>query len=137
MYEITNKATRNLRSDLVYPELSYQVVGALFEVGKNLGGGYREQYYQRALEEELTKMGVPFNKQVSCSLIYKGKKIGRGYIDLLVDGKIAVEIKKDRAFSKSNIDQLYSYLKATGLKLGILANFTRDGVKFRRIVNLR
>jgi len=58
-------------------------------------------------------------------------------IDFLVEDKILVEIKKGNYFSKKNIEQVYAYLKATGLKLAILANFTSTGVKFRRILNLR
>lgn len=59
------------------------------------------------------------------------------YIDFIINNKIILEIKKGDRFIKSNIDQIYSYLKVTGLKLGILANFTRKGIQFKRMVNLR
>ncbi len=59
------------------------------------------------------------------------------FADFIVAEKIIIEIKKGERFLKNNIDQLYSYLKATNLKLGILANFTRNGVQFKRIVNIR
>jgi GxxExxY protein len=57
-------------------------------------------------------------------------------LDFLYEDIIVIELKQGNGFSKRNINQIYSYLKATGLKLGLLINFTRDGVKFKRIVNL-
>lgn len=63
--------------------------------------------------------------------------IAKGYADFIIDGKIILEIKKGDSFRKSNIDQLHSYLKMTGLKLGILANFMSKGLLHKRIVNIR
>lgn len=69
-------------------------------------------------------------------LKYKGELIGKYRLDFLIDDKIVLEIKKDKLFSKKNIEQTFAYLKSRKLKLGILANFTREGLKFKRIVNL-
>ena len=126
-----------VKEGLMHPELSYKIVGALFEVFKQLRSGYREQYYQRALREEFGRIELPFKEQVSGVVQYKGKPIGKCYIDFLIDDKVILEIKKNGAFSKKNIDQVYSYLKALGLQLGILANFDQSGLKYKRIVNLR
>ena len=79
--------------------------------------------------------GLKFLEQVSISLNYKTKRIGRYFLDFLIEDKIVLEIKKDKYFSKQNIDQVLGYLKATKLKLGIVANFTSNGLKFKRIVN--
>jgi len=73
---------------------------------------------------------------VSAPLAYGGKTIGRYYLDFLIADKIVLEIKKGDRFLKTNIDQVYAYLKRFNLKLGILANFTKGGLKFKRIVNV-
>lgn len=121
---------------MVYPDLSFEVVGVLFEVFKNEGTGFLEKHYQRAVAEEFRNAGIEFIEQVPVKLEYKDKTVGTYFIDFVVEGKIVVEIKRKKDFSKKNIDQVYGYLKSSGLKLGILANFTEDGVKYKRIVNL-
>ncbi len=125
------------RKDLVYPELSYEIVGALIEVFKELGSGYQEKYYQKSVALEFKKRGSKFQEQVFVPLTYKGDDIGKYYLDFLIEGKVALELKKDKPFSKKNIEQVVAYLKANNLKLGILANFTRDGLKFKRILNIQ
>jgi len=95
-----------------------------------------EKYYQKALAIELKKLGLLFQEQVMVPLIYNGVSIGRYFLDFVVENKVAVELKKDNNFGKKNIDQLYSYLKVQDLQLGLLINFTKTGVKIKRIVNL-
>ncbi|OGE82094.1 MAG: hypothetical protein A3B10_00630 [Candidatus Doudnabacteria bacterium RIFCSPLOWO2_01_FULL_44_21] len=126
-----------LKKDLVYPELSYTIVGILFRVYKAIGAGFDEKHYQRAVARELEKSGLNFLEQVRLPLSYSGQSIGSFALDFLIEEKIILEIKKDKNFGSKNLDQVYSYLKATGLQLGILANFTKDGLKFKRIVNLK
>jgi len=125
------------RSDIIYPELSYTIIDILFEVYKHLGSGYTEKYYQKAIALELKRCNLKHKEQVFFPLKYKNIKIGNYYLDFLIEDKIILEIKKDKNFSKRNIEQVYNYLKAFNLKLGILANFTKDGVKFKRIINIK
>lgn len=125
------------RKDLIYPKLCYQIVGILFEVFKQLGIGYQEKYYQRIIAIELKENKLKFREQVPVVINYKGAKVGRYYLDFLIEDKIILEIKKHDKFSKANIEQVYGYLKAANLKLGILANFTKSGVKFKRIINIK
>lgn len=124
------------RKDLIYPELSYQIVGILFEVHNELGPGHHEKYYQRAIAEGLKKCKLSFQEQVYTPLTFKDAKIGSYYLDFLIEDKIALEIKKGDRFSKRHINQILSYLKTKNLKLGIIANFGSDGVKFKRIINI-
>lgn len=126
-----------LRNDLIYPELCYKVMGVLFEVFKQLGIGYQEKYYQRVIAIELENSKLKFKEQVPALINYKGVRVGRYYLDFLIEGKLILEIKKHDKFSKANIEQVFGYLKATKLKLGIIANFTKTGVKFKRIVNIK
>ncbi|MDP2741786.1 MAG: GxxExxY protein [bacterium] len=124
------------RTDLVYPELSYQIVGVLFTVFNALGYGYREKYYQRAIQEELKKLQMPFQEQISFPVVFKGQIIGRQIFDFLIDKKVVLEIKRGNFFSKTDIVQTTGYLKTANLKLGILARFSSKGLKFKRIINI-
>ena len=76
------------RDDLLFPELSFQLNGILFDISKHLGGGHREEYYERAVRIALQEARIPFREQVYVSLQYKGKNIGRYYLDFLIDDKI-------------------------------------------------
>jgi GxxExxY protein len=123
------------RKDLIYPELSYRITGILFEVYNELGGGYHEKYYQKAISIALNRCNLPYKEQIHVPLKFKGINVGN-YLDFLIDDKIILEIKKGEKFTRKNIEQVYAYLKATNLKLGILANFTKTGLRFKRILNI-
>lgn len=123
--------------DLVYPDLCYKIVGILYDVFNNVGPGHKEVVYQKALSTAFKQNGVKFQEQLYCPIKYRNTKVGKYYLDFLIEGKIILEIKKDTIFRHQSIRQVYSYLKIKKLKLGILANFTREGVRFKRIVNLK
>ncbi|MBU1146189.1 GxxExxY protein [Patescibacteria group bacterium] len=125
------------RNDLIYPDLCYKIIGVLYTAYNELGPGYQEKYYQKAVAEFLKVNSLFFEEQVNTPLIVNGNKIGSYYLDFLIDRKIILELKRGEVFRKSNIEQVFAYLKATNLKLGIIANFTKNGLKFKRIVNLR
>ncbi|MBI4118787.1 MAG: GxxExxY protein [Parcubacteria group bacterium] len=124
------------REDLVYPELSYKIVGILFDVYNSVGYGQDERTYQRAVATALNDVGLKFKEQVYFPLSYSGKKIGSGYLDFLVEDKIVLEIKKGDRFVKSHIDQVYRYLTGNNLRLGLLAYFAPRNVHFKRILNI-
>ena len=124
------------RQDLVYPDLSYIIVGCAYDVFNELGGGLPEKFYQRGFAKIFEIKKIPFRQQVYFPLKIKGHVIAKTYFDFLVFEKVIVELKKDNKFSRSNIEQVNSYLKISGLKLALLINFTSDGVVFRRLVNI-
>ncbi|MFA5797893.1 MAG: GxxExxY protein [Candidatus Woesearchaeota archaeon] len=128
-YKVTNK-------ELIYPDLCYKIVGILFDVWKEVGWGHKEHFYQKATEVEFKNKDINFESQVLSKVYFKEKPIGAYYFDFLIDNKIVLEFKVRNYFSKKDIEQVYSYLKSRDLKLGIIAHFTKDGVKFKRIVNL-
>lgn len=125
------------RKDLVYSELSYTIIGILFEVYNNLGPGHKEKYYQNAIAVAFKPAGISFKQQIYCPLIFKNNRVGDYFLDFLIEDKIVLEIKSGEKFLKQNISQVYSYLKVKNLKLGILANITKEGLKFKRILNLK
>ena len=124
------------REDLIYPELSYTLIGILFEVYNSLGPGHKEKYYQKAIATALHEASLLFEEQLHAPIIFKDSNVGNYFLDFLIENKIVLEIKSGEKFLKQNISQVYSYLQTKDLKLGILANFTKEGLKFRRILNL-
>jgi len=132
--EIKTKVKRN---DLLYPILSYQIIGILFEIFRQFGSGYQERYYQKIIAVEFNHCGLKFKKEIPAIIKYKGTKIGKYFFDFLIENKIILEIKKNNIFSRKHIKQVYAYLKVANLKLGIIANFTKEGIKFKRIVNIK
>ena len=124
------------RNDLVYPEFSYEIIGYAYEVWDELGPGHLEKIYQKSLAIVLRAKNRKFQEQVYYALKFRNEIVGKGFLDFLIDDKIIIELKKDGNFSKTNIEQVLNYLKLSNLKLVILINFTKEGVKFKRIVNV-
>ena len=124
------------RNDLIYPELSFNIIGCAFEVFNELGPGHSEKNYQKAMSVMFTNQKIPFKEQVYFPLYFKEKLIGKSFLDYLVDEKIIVDLKKNAYFSKTNIEQVLGYLKLTNLQLAILINFSTEGVLFKRVVNI-
>lgn len=111
-------------SELIYPEESYRIMGACFEVFKEKGCGFLEAVFQECLELELGDQAIPFAAQTQLALSYKGRRLKQTYTpDFICFGKIIVEIKAVSALTGEHRAQVHNYLKATGYKLGLLVNF--------------
>ena len=119
--------------DLLYKDLAYAVVGAAMEVHSILGPGFTETVYQTALERELTLRRIPFVAQKRIQVWYKDVLVADYYLDLVVDDKIDVELKAVDQLAPVHVSQVLSYLKASGLKLGLLINFGEARLRFQRI----
>jgi len=126
----------DLKTKIVYQELSYEIVGSVFEVYNSIGYGYPEKYYQKAVASVFKTKNINFKEQVAYNLKLNGEIIARNYLDFLVEDKVIVELKQGNHFSKNFLDQVKKYLKITDLKLAILVNFTSSGVKFLRVLNI-
>ncbi len=121
-------------SKLLYKELSFEIIGAAMEVHSTLGTGFLEEIYQKALERELSLRGIPFVAQQHIQVEYKGAMIADYYLDLVVDEKIDVELKAVSSLAPVHEAQILSYLKAGGLRLGLLFNFGEQSLVHKRIV---
>lgn len=121
-------------TSIIYSDLSYEVMGAIFEVHKELGPGFLESVYEKALLLELTNRGMKVDVEKVFDLTYKGKKVGTHRLDLIVEDKIVVELKTVERFAPHHTAELLSYLKASGHRLGILVNFSKAKVESRRVV---
>lgn len=121
---------------LIYPELSYQITGVLFEVYNQLKYGHREKIYQKAVAEVFKEKNIQYEKEVYYPVKIHDKIISRYYFDFLVDKKIVLELKVAEDFYQKDINQLLSYIKFQNYQLGILAIFSKEGIKYKRILNL-
>jgi len=109
---------------ILYKEECYAIQGAVFEVYRNMGCGFLEPVYQECLEKEFNRQNVLFQSQVQLALTYKGEKLDQVYKpDFICYGKIIVELKALKEIGDDHRAQLYNYLKATGMRLGLLVNF--------------
>jgi len=120
---------------LLFKDEVYATVGAALEVHNTLGCGFLESVYQEALEIELAARGIPFKSQPELPIIYKGHKLRKHYIaDLLVYEAIVAELKAMDRLTGTEEAQLLNYLKATGLKCGLLINFGTRKLEWKRMV---
>ncbi len=117
-----------------FEALSGRVLGAAVDVHKSLGPGFLESIYQRAMEVALSNRAVPFERQKEIRIAFEGVEVGFHRLDLVVDAQIVVELKAVKAFEDIHYAQLKSYLKATGLKVGLLLNFNAPTVAIKRVV---
>jgi len=114
----------NHERKIFFKEESYQIQGAIFEVYREMGCGFLESVYQECLEKELCKRGIQFVAQQELKLLYKGEQLQQTYKpDLICFGKIILELKAVKEVAPAHKAQVINYLKATGLKLGLLVNF--------------
>ena len=122
-------------SDLLYADEVYAIQGAIFEVYKTLGSGFLEGVYQEALELELTSRGIPYRSQPEITISYKGSMLHQKYrADILCFDSIILELKAVNQLLPEHSAQLFNYLRATGMKLGLLINFSHyPGADIRRI----
>jgi GxxExxY protein len=129
-------AENKAKKDIIYADLSGQIIGLLFDVYNHLGHGHPEKTYQRAVAAAFTKASLKFVEQLYVPVLYEGKVVGKNYFDFFVEDKIVVEIKKGDYFVLKHINQVYQYLVSKDIKLGILAYFAPKTVHLKRVVNL-
>jgi GxxExxY protein len=119
---------------LLHEQTTEKLIGAAFEVHSQLGYGFLERVYQRALQVELLRRGASTEIEKRIQVHYKGVVVGDYDADIIVDGCVVVEIKVAPQYDKRDEAQLLNELKATGLKVGLLVNFGRSKVEYKRLV---
>ena len=113
-------------NDLIFPDESYKIIGACFEVYNQKGCGFLESVYHECLEIEFTLQNIPYKSQVDLPLVYKERPLKQFYrADFQCYGKILIEVKAISALAEEHTAQVLNYLNATGLTLGLLVNFGR------------
>jgi len=119
---------------LLYKNESFQIIGAAMEVHKTLGCGFIEPVYQEALAIEMEKRNIPFEREKEITIDYKGSILSKTFrADFICFNKIILELKAVSNFTDEHYAQIYSYLKAGKMDLGILMNFGRISLDYERI----
>lgn len=117
-----------------YKEITEAIIGAAFEVHNVLGYGFLEKVYKNAMQEELIRGGHLCETEQLIKVHYKGALVGEYYADLFVDEAVVVELKVAKKYCDKDEAQLLNELKASKVKVGLLINFGRDKVEFKRMV---
>ncbi len=115
-------------------ELTYKVRGCVFEVYKELGAGFLEKVYENALMIELRKQGLNCSSQQALIVKYKETVVGEYIADILVEGRVIIELKSVSKITTIHEAQLLNYLKSTGIKVGLLINFAYPKATVKRYV---
>lgn len=117
---------------------TYNIRGAIFAVHHELGNGFLERVYQDALELEFQERGIPYEREKNIQVMYKGKPLGEPYrADFVCYDKIIVELKAVEKLQGIHRAQVVNYLKATGMKIGLLVNFGEELADIERIVRYK
>jgi GxxExxY protein len=116
-------------------ELTEKVLGACFEVSNCLGIGFLESVYEKALLIALLNKGLKAVRQAPIKVFYQKQNVGEFFADIVVEDELIIEIKAVKALAPEHIAQVLNYLKATGMKRGLLVNFGRSKLEFRRFDN--
>lgn len=117
----------------MHEELTRDVLAACFEVASELGHGFLESVYEKALLVALHQRGLRAEAQVPAQVLFRGQTVGDFYADIVVDGKVIVELKAVRSLLPEHQAQVINYLKATGLEVGLLVNFGVPRIEYRRV----
>ena len=120
--------------DLQHKEITEQIITAAFEVYNTLGYGFLEKVYQRAMQVELRARGLDAEIESEIRVTYKRVEVGYYKADLFVNDCVIVELKIAKTYQSDDEPQLLNELKATGSKVGLLVNFGRTKVEFKRFV---
>lgn len=119
---------------LLHSEETYKIIGAAMEVHKIIGCGFTEPLYQEAFEQELFLRGIPYQREKTFHVTYKGKLLNKDFRpDFICFDTIIVELKAVQDLVDEHYSQVYNYLKATGLQLGMLINFGKKSLEYKRI----
>ena len=115
-------------------ELTYKVIGSCMEVHSQLGPGFPEEYYQKALEIEFAEQDVLFEAQKSLPLYYKQVQVGMNYLDFEINETLILEIKSVNQLTNIHMFQVLKYLAASELDVALLVNFGRAKLEYKRIL---
>ena len=133
--EITVEEIEREKETHQFEELTNKIIGAAILVHRELGPGFIESIYEEALKVEFTEHNFSFESQKEITIKYLGVVVGVHRLDLVVEKQVILELKAVKELTDVPFAQLRSYLKATGLKVGLLLNFSKPTLEIRRVVN--
>jgi len=124
-----------IKEEYKYSELTSKIIGCAMTVHSELGNGFQEVIYQRALEFEMSSLGIDFSREHEMPVYYKNNQIGTRRVDFLIQGIIAIELKAIIELQNVHLAQAINYLEAYDLEVGLLINFGEKSLKFKRLTN--
>lgn len=124
-----------IKKEYKYSDITSQIIGAAMEVHRQLGNGFQEVIYQRALEIEMASRNLTFDREYVMPIYYKGQQIGTRRVDFLINGNISVELKALISIEDVHLAQAINYLEAYDLEVGLLINFGARSLEFKRLNN--
>lgn len=122
---------------LVHGALTGRIIGAAMEVHRQLGPGFLEGVYEEALACEFELQNISFEKQKEIPVLYKNKQVKQFICDFLIDKKVVVEIKAIKEIGEIEKLQVINYLKAGSFQVGLLLNFGRKSLEYKRLINTK
>jgi len=126
---------RTIEDHLIYKEECFQIVGCCMEVHKHLGCGFKEVVYQEALEREFNNNALDYEREKRLKILYKGIYLKKEFApDFVCFGKIVLELKAVSELTDIHLCQIFNYLKASKLRLGLLVNFGETSLIFKRFI---
>ena len=124
-----------MENKIILKDESFNIIGAAMEVHKVVGCGFTEPLYQDAFEQELRLREIPFDREKSFPYTYKGVVLSKLFRpDFVCYNRVIVELKTVADFTEEHFAQVYNYLKATGMQLGLLINFGKKSLEYKRIL---
>ena len=125
---------KSLVVDVTENDLTYRIIGAAMQVHNQLGMGYKEEVYEKALAAELELRGIGVIRQYPVSVTYEEQQVALFYLDLFVENQVVVELKAfSHQITSDELAQVINYLKATGAPVGLLFNFGRRKLEYKRV----
>ncbi len=135
MNELNMRAILKDSRSYPFESLSRKIIGAAIDVHAALGPGFLETIYKEAFKLELAEHGLKYECQKEIKIEYLDVQIGTHRLDLVVENQVVVELKAVKELTEIHFAQLLSYLKASGMKIGLLLNFAKPRLEIRRVVN--
>jgi GxxExxY protein len=120
--------------NIVYKDLSYKIIELALEVHNELGCGFLEKVYENALMVLLNRENISAKQQAPIDVYFQSKVVGQYFADILVDDKLILELKTVDAIANIHKAQVLNYLRATGIRLGLILNFAKPRFEYKRLV---
>lgn len=124
-----------IKQEYKYSAITGKIIGCAMRVHSELGNGFQEVIYQRALEIEMADAGLSFSREQEMPVFYKNQQIGTRRVDFLVEGVVSVELKAITNLEDVHLAQAINYLEAYDLEVGLLINFGARSLQYKRIAN--
>ena len=122
------------KKNIIYKELSYKIIELALEVHNELGCGFLEKVYENALMILFERERIPSKQQAPVDVYFQERVVGQYFADILVDNKVILELKTVDTIAEVHKAQVLNYLRATGMKLGLILNFAKPSLEYKRLV---